>query len=204
MNAEGKDVISLGIGSPYNQNHAVTLCNSFTNPDGHCYQPYVISQIIVKVLPGIRNTMWNWIRQRDTAVDRFERRNPAYNTGFRQPMFRERRYWVPNPDIHLYLHWAKILGAGSNHNPEENAGWMPDLMNWKNGYEPGENLDGSNYPKMPSTGKRYRDACMNLVDFAYVAKTLSSWTITLQLHFEQPSTLSILSVQERKECCIGI
>ena len=44
MNAEGKDVISLGIGSPDMPPSKVTietLCNNAHDPNGHGYQPYV-------------------------------------------------------------------------------------------------------------------------------------------------------------------
>ena len=44
MNAEGKDVISLGIGSPDmppSEATIQTLCREAQNPDGHGYMPYV-------------------------------------------------------------------------------------------------------------------------------------------------------------------
>ena len=44
MNAEGKDVISLGIGSPDmppSKETIETLCNNAHDPNGHGYQPDV-------------------------------------------------------------------------------------------------------------------------------------------------------------------
>ena len=44
MNAEGKDVISLGIGNPDmppSRETIETLCNNAHDPNGHGYQPYV-------------------------------------------------------------------------------------------------------------------------------------------------------------------
>ena len=44
MNAEGRDVISLGIGSPDMPPSAPTietLCREAQNPDGHGYMPYI-------------------------------------------------------------------------------------------------------------------------------------------------------------------
>ena len=44
MNAEGMDVISLGIGSPDmppSEETVRTLCEAAQNPDGHGYMPYV-------------------------------------------------------------------------------------------------------------------------------------------------------------------
>ena len=64
MNAEGKDVISLGIGSPDmppSEETVQTLCNEAQNPDGPAINLMSASRNYVKVLPpGIRNgTMWN-------------------------------------------------------------------------------------------------------------------------------------------------
>ena len=44
MNAEGKDIISLGIGSPDmppSEKTIETLCKEARNPDGHGYMPYI-------------------------------------------------------------------------------------------------------------------------------------------------------------------
>ena len=44
MNAEGKDVISLGIGSPDmppSEKTIETLCQAAQDPNGHGYMPYV-------------------------------------------------------------------------------------------------------------------------------------------------------------------
>ena len=59
MNAEGKDVISLGIGSPDmppSENTIQTLCDAARNPDGHGYQPYV-------GIPELRRSFAGWYRK---------------------------------------------------------------------------------------------------------------------------------------------
>ena len=59
MNAEGKDVISLGIGSPDmppSESTIQTLCNAARNPDGHGYQPYV-------GIPELRRSFAGWYKR---------------------------------------------------------------------------------------------------------------------------------------------
>lgn len=56
MNAEGKDVISLGIGSPDmppSEKTIQTLCEAACNPDGHGYMPYV-------GIPELRQAFARW------------------------------------------------------------------------------------------------------------------------------------------------
>ena len=64
MNAEGKDVISLGIGSPDmppSESTIQTLCDAARNPDGHGTNPTWASPSCAAALPaGIRNgTAWS-------------------------------------------------------------------------------------------------------------------------------------------------
>ena len=59
MNAEGKDVISLGIGSPDmppSKETIETLCNNAHDPNGHGYQPYV-------GIPELRKGFANWYQR---------------------------------------------------------------------------------------------------------------------------------------------
>ena len=59
MNAEGKDVISLGIGSPDmppSESTIQTLCDAARNPDGHGYQPYV-------GIPELRRSFAGWYKK---------------------------------------------------------------------------------------------------------------------------------------------
>ena len=59
MNAEGKDVISLGIGSPDmppSEATIQTLCREAQNPDGHGYMPYV-------GIPELRRSFAAWYKK---------------------------------------------------------------------------------------------------------------------------------------------
>ena len=57
MNAEGKDVISLGIGSPDMppSERPSTFVSNARKPDGHGYQPYV-------GIPELRKGIADWYK----------------------------------------------------------------------------------------------------------------------------------------------
>ena len=112
MNAEGKDVISLGIGSPDmppSKETIETLCNNAHDPNGHGYQPYV-------GIPELRKGFANWY-QRWYGVEL----NP--NTEI-QPLIGSKegilhvtlafvnpgeQVLVPNPGYPTYTSLSKIL-----------------------------------------------------------------------------------------------
>ena len=131
MNAEGKDVISLGIGSPDmppSRETIETLCNNAHDPNGHGYQPYV-------GIPELRKGFAAWY-QRWYGVEL----NP--NTEI-QPLIGSKegilhvtlafvnpgeQVLVPNPGYPTYTSLSKILGAEViNYDLKEEDGWMPDF-----------------------------------------------------------------------------
>ena len=86
MNAEGKDVISLGIGSPDmppSRETIETLCNNAHDPNGHGYQPYVG---IPELRCLVSTLVWSGTESEygNTTIDRFERRNPPCYAGICQ------------------------------------------------------------------------------------------------------------------------
>ena len=170
MNAEGKDVISLGIGSPDmppSKETIETLCNNAHDPNGHGYQPYV-------GIPELRKGFANWY-QRWYRVEL----NP--NTEI-QPLIGSKegilhvtlafvnpgeQVLVPNPGYPTYTSLSKILGAEViNYDLKEEDGWMPD-------FEALEKMDLSrvklmwtNYPNMPTGANATPEIYERLVDFA--------------------------------------
>ena len=128
MNAEGKDVISLGIGSPDmppSEATIQTLCREAQNPDGHGYMPYV-------GIPELRRSFAAWYKKW-YGVEL----NP--NTEI-QPLIGSKegilhvtlafvnpgeQVLVPNPGYPTYTSLSKILGAEViNYNLKEESGWM--------------------------------------------------------------------------------
>ena len=205
MNAEGKDVISLGIGSPDMPPSKVTietLCNNAHDPNGHGYQPYV-------GIPELRKGFAAWYQRWYGVV-----LNPHTEI---QPLIGSKegilhvtlafvnpgeQVLVPNPGYPTYTSLSKILGAEViSYDLKEEDGWMPD-------FEALEKMDlnrvklmWTNYPNMPTGANATPELYERLVDFArrknIVIVNDNPYSFILN---EKP--ISILSVPGAKECCI--
>lgn len=205
MNAEGKDVISLGIGSPDmppSEETVQTLCNEAQNPDGHGYQPYV-------GIPELRKSFAAWY-QKWYNVEL----NPATEI---QPLIGSKegilhvtlafvnpgeQVLVPNPGYPTYTSLSKILGAEIvNYNLKEDAGWMPDFDELEKNDMSRVKLMWTNYPNMPTGANATIEMYERLVDFARRKNIIivndNPYSFILNNH-----PLSILSVPGAKECCI--
>ena len=205
MNAEGKDVISLGIGSPDmppSEETVQTLCNEAQNPDGHGYQPYV-------GIPELRKSFAAWY-QKWYNVEL----NPATEI---QPLIGSKegilhvtlafvnpgeQVLVPNPGYPTYTSLSKILGTEIvNYNLKENAGWMPDFDELEKTDMSRVKLMWTNYPNMPTGANATMEMYERLVDFARRKNIIivndNPYSFILNNH-----PLSILSVPGAKECCI--
>ena len=205
MNAEGKDVISLGIGSPDmppSEETVQTLCNEAQNPDGHGYQPYV-------GIPELRKSFAAWY-QKWYNVEL----NPATEI---QPLIGSKegilhvtlafvnpgeQVLVPNPGYPTYTSLSKILGAEIvNYNLKEDAGWMPDFDELEKTDMSRVKLMWTNYPNMPTGANATMEMYERLVDFARRKNIIivndNPYSFILNNH-----PLSILSVPGAKEFCI--
>ena len=206
MNAEGKDVISLGIGSPDmppSEETVQTLCNEAQNPDGHGYQPYV-------GIPELRKSFAAWY-QKWYNVEL----NPATEI---QPLIGSKegilhvtlafvnpgeQVLVPNPGYPTYTSLSKILGAEIvNYNLKENAGWMPDFDELEKTDMSRVKLMWTNYPNMPTGANATMEMYERLVDFARRKNIIivndNPYSFILNNH-----PLSILSVPGAKECSMS-
>ena len=205
MNAEGKDVISLGIGSPDmppSEAAIKVLCKQAQRADVHGYQPTV-------GIPELRQAMSDFY-QKWYGVEL----NPATEI---QPLIGSKegilhvtlafvnpgdQVLVPNPGYPTYTSLNKILGSDIvTYNLLEDKGWQPD-------FEALEQMDLSrvklmwtNYPNMPTGANATRELYERLVDFArrknIVIVNDNPYSFILN---KEP--LSILQVPGAKECCI--
>ena len=210
MNAEGKDIISLAIGSPDmppSQQTIDKLCEVANRPDAHGYQPTMGT-------PELRNAMADFY-QRWYGVEL----NPQTEI---QPLIGSKegilhvtlafvnpgeQVLVPNPGYPTYTSLSKILGAEIvnynllENNLLENNGWQPD-------FEALEKMDlnkvklmWTNYPNMPTGGAARMETYERLVAFAQkhqiVVVNDNPYSFILN---EKP--MSLLQVPGAKECCI--
>mgnify|MGYP006364845669 FL=1 len=205
MNAEGKDVISLGIGSPDmppSEAAIKVLCEQAQRADVHGYQPTV-------GIPELRQAMSDFY-QKWYGVEL----NPATEI---QPLIGSKegilhvtlafvnpgdQVLVPNPGYPTYTSLNKILGSDIvTYNLLEEKGWQPD-------FEALEQMDLSrvklmwtNYPNMPTGANATRELYERLVEFAR-RKNIVIVNDNPYSFILNKKPLSILQVSGAKECCI--
>lgn len=205
MNAEGLDVISLGIGSPDmppSKETVQVLCEQAVRPDVHGYQPTV-------GIPELRNAMADWYK-RWYNVDL----NPATEI---QPLIGSKegilhvtlafvnpgeQVLVPNPGYPTYTSLNKILGSEIvNYNLCEDNNWQPDFDELEKMDLSHVKLMWTNYPNMPTGANATMELYEKLVDFArrhnIVIVNDNPYSFILN---QKP--ISILNVPGAKECCI--
>ena len=205
MNAEGKDVISLGIGSPDmppSEKTIRTLCEAACNPDGHGYMPYV-------GIPELRRGFADWYKKwYGVALNPNTEIQPLIGSkegilhvtlAFVNP---GEQVLVPNPGYPTYTSLSKILGAEVvNYDLKEENGWMPDFDELERMDTSRVKLMWTNYPNMPTGTNATPELYRKLVDFArrkdIVIVNDNPYSFILN---DQP--LSILSVPGAKDICI--
>lgn len=205
MNAEGKNIISLGIGSPDMppSSKAINkLCDAANDPNGHGYQPYVgISEL--------RQSFAHWY-QRWYNVEL----NPATEI---QPLIGSKegilhvtlafvnpgdKVLVPNPGYPTYTSLSRLLGAEVvSYDLKEENEWMPDFDALEQMDLENVKLMWINYPNMPTGANATNELFQKIVDFARRKKIVvvndNPYSFILNEH-----PLSILSIPGAKECCI--
>ena len=205
MNAEGKDVISLGIGSPDmppSEETINVLCENARKADAHGYQPTV-------GIPELRKAMADWYK-RWYNVDL----DPATEI---QPLIGSKegilhvtlalvnpgdQVLVPNPGYPTYTSLNKILGSEIvNYNLREDNHWQPDFDELEKMDLSRVKIMWTNYPNMPTGANATMELYEKLVDFArrhnIVIVNDNPYSFILN---HKP--ISILNVPGAKECCI--
>ena len=205
MNAEGKDVISLAIGSPDrppSPQTIQTLCEVAQQENAHGYQP---TMGITELREAMAHFYQKWY---GVTVDAKTEVQPLIGSkegilhvtlAFVNP---GEEVLVPNPGYPTYTSLSKILGAKVvNYNLLEDDGWQPDFEQLEQMDLSKVRLMWTNYPHMPTGGAARRETYERLVDFArrhqIVIVNDNPYSFILN---EQP--LSIMQVPGAKDCCI--
>ena len=205
MNAEGKDVISLGIGSPDmppSEETVATLCREAQNPNGHGYMPYV-------GIPELRQAFADWYKKwYQVELDAKSEIQPLIGSkegilhvtlAFVNP---GDQVLVPNPGYPTYTSLSRILGAEIvNYDLKEENGWMPDFDALAQMDMSRVKLMWTNYPNMPTGANATLELYEKLVNLArrkgIVIVNDNPYSFILN---DKP--LSILSIPGAKDCCI--
>ena len=170
MNAEGLDVVSLGVGGPDRMpalEVVETLCESAHTEGNHTYQ-------IASGLPQLRQAMSRWYKRHyDVDLDPDSEVLPLIGSkegvlhvslAFVNP---GDKVLVPNPGYMTYSGVSKMLGAEIvNYDLLADKGWQPDFDQLeKVAAEGGIKLMWVNYPNMPTGATAGRELFEKLVDF---------------------------------------
>ncbi|MDE5550118.1 MAG: aminotransferase class I/II-fold pyridoxal phosphate-dependent enzyme [Bacteroidaceae bacterium] len=206
LNAEGKDIISLAIGSPDMPPSAETidvLCEHAHRPEAHGYQPTV-------GIPELRKAMAAFY-QRWFGVTL----DPATEI---QPLIGSKegilhvtlalcnpgdKVLVPNPGYPTYTSLSKILGQEIvNYDLLESNGWQPDFEQLEAMDLTDVKLMWTNYPNMPTGGRATRELYEKLVAFAQKHNIVIVNDNPYSFILNRDEHLSILQMPGAKECCI--
>ena len=207
LNAEGKDIISLAIGSPDmppSDKTVEKLCEVARQPDAHGYQPTMGT-------PELRNAMARFYKRwYDVDLDAKTEILPLI--GSKEGILHVTLAFVnpgdvvlvPNPGYPTYTSLSKILGAKMvNYNLREDNGWQPDFDQLEDimRQTPNVKLLWTNYPNMPTGGKACMETYERLVQFAkdHNIVVVNDNPYSFILNEEH---LSILQVPGAKDCCI--
>lgn len=208
MNAEGKDVVSLGVGGP-DRMPAVevveTLCESARNPKNHVYQ-------IAAGIPELRNAMASWYK-RIYGVEVNPDSEVLPLIGSKEGVLHVSlaflnpgdKVLVPNPGYMTYSGVSRLLGAEIvNYDLIAEEGWMPDFDQLEKLASGGHvKLMWVNYPNMPTGAGATLELFEKLVDFGrrhgIVIVHDNPYSFILN---ENP--LSLLQVEGAKEIAIEL
>ncbi len=205
MNAEGKDIISLAIGSPDMPPSKQTidkLCEVAAQPNAHGYQPTMGT-------PELREAMAAFY-QRWYGVELDAKSEVLPLIGSKEGILHVTlafcnpgdQVLVPNPGYPTYTSLSKILGTQIvNYNLREDNGWQPDFDELEQMDLSRVKLMWTNYPNMPTGGRARRETYERLVAFAkkhdIVVVNDNPYSFILS-----EERLSLMQVPGAKDCCI--
>ena len=212
LNAQGKDIISLAIGSPDmppSEQTIEKLCEVAHDPSAHGYQPTMGTPELRQAMAGF------YKRWYDVDLDAAKEILPLIGSkegilhvtlAFVNP---GDEVLVPNPGYPTYTSLSKILGAKVvNYNLKPENGWQPDFDELE-GIVSRRTADGrssvklmwTNYPNMPTGAPARLETYERLVRFAQdhqlVVVNDNPYSFILNEH-----PLSLLQVEGAKDCCI--
>ena len=208
LNREGKDIISLAIGSPDMPPSEQTinrLCEVAHQPDAHGYQPTMGTSELREAMAAFYKRWY--------GVDIDPAKEVLPLIGSKEGILHVTlafvnpgdQVLVPNPGYPTYTSLSKLLGAEVvYYNLHEDDGWQPDFGQLEEIVSRPNSkckLLWTNYPNMPTGGNARRETYVRLVQFArkhhIVVVNDNPYSFILNDHPQ-----SLLQVEGAKDCCI--
>lgn len=205
MNAEGKDIISLAIGSPDMPPSPQTiekLCEVARIPNAHGYQPTMGTPELREAMAGFYKKAYGVCLDPKTEVlPLIGSKEGILHTTLALVNVGD-EVLVPNPGYPTYTSLSKLLGAKIvNYNLSEQNNWQPDFDELEQMDLRKVKLMWTNYPNMPTGGNAHIETYRRLVDFAkrkgIVVVNDNPYSFILN-----DCPLSIMQVDGSKDCCL--
>lgn len=213
MNAQGADVINLGIGSPDlppAKEVTDTLAQEAANPKAHGYQPYV-------GIPELRNAWAQWYRRwYNVELDPANEVLPLI--GSKEGIMHISMAFinegdavlVPNPGYPTYSSVSKLVGAKIiSYDLSAGNGWQPDFEALEARHAAGEidlgavKLMWCNYPNMPTGANGSVELFEKLVAFGKKYGIIICHDNPYSFILND-NPLSIMSIEGAKDICIEL
>lgn len=205
MNAAGKNVINLGVGSPDlppSESAIKTLCEHAHKSDEHGYQPYV-------GIPELRKAYAEWYAKW-YGVDLDPKNEIQPLIGSKEGILHISLAFlnpgdavlVPNPGYPTYSSVSNLVEARIiPYELKEELGWQPDFEALEQMDLRGVKLMWTNYPNMPTGANATVELYEKLVDFGrrhgIIICNDNPYSFILNEH-----PISILAVEGAKDICI--
>ncbi|MGI6048962.1 MAG: pyridoxal phosphate-dependent aminotransferase [Petrimonas sp.] len=206
MNAEGKNVISLGVGAPDkmpSQETIETLCEIAHRPDVHAYQPY-------SGIPELRKAYADWYKRIYNVDLTTEEVLPLI--GSKEGILHISMTFlnfgdsvlVPNPGYPTYKSVSKLLRANViEYDLLESNGWFPDFDALGKHDLSRVKLMWVNYPNMPTGTNASSELFEKLVTFGKKHNIIICHDNPYSFILND-NPISILSVDGAKDICIEL
>ena len=217
MNAQGKNVISLGIGSPDmppSEETICALCTDAQKPDAHGYQSYVGIPALREAFAAFYQKNYNVSLNPETEI---------------QPLIGSKEgilhismaflnvgdgVLIPNPGYPTYTSVSNLVQARIiPYDLDEKNAWQPDFSALEKMNLSGVKLMWANYPNMPTGAPATRELFEKLVAFGKKHNIVICNDNPYSFIFPHPQPLSfgeglearsILAVEGAKDCCIEL
>jgi hypothetical protein len=207
LNAEGKDIINLAIGSPDlppSEETVDALVETAKSPNAHGYQSYT-------GIPELREEISNWVKNTyNVALDPGNEILPLVGSkegimhismAFVNP---GDKVLIPNPGYPAYASVCKLVQAETlTYNLSENNGWQIDLNHLQKLDLDSVKLMWINYPNMPTGADMDKEHLSKLIALAKKHSFLiindNPYSLILN---KNPQ--SILSIPGAKEVCLEL
>ncbi len=206
LNAEGRDIISLAIGSPDQPPSERTierLCAEARRPEGHGYQPTVGT-------PELRQAMAVFYKRwYGVTLDPATEIQPLI--GSKEGILHTTlalvnpgdQVLVPNPGYPTYTSLSRLLGAEVvYYDLTADGAWQPDFDSIEKMDLSRVKIMWTNYPHMPTGAPARRATYEHLVRFAQEHGIVVVNDNPYSFILNEGEHLSLLQVDGAKDCCI--